>query len=88
MSDEKKWILAWNEGSAAWIEPVDEKIMKYGYEGESTYDPKKAARYTRQEVEVVMSIMHRNKLGCYAYTIDGFACENKQIIKIMNKKKK
>lgn len=88
MSDEKEWILAWNEGSAAWIEPIDEKTMKDGYDGESTWNPKKAARYTRQEVEVVMNIMHRNKLSCYAYTIDGFACANGQVTKVVNKKKK
>lgn len=88
MSDEKKWILAWNEGSAAWVEPVDEKTMEDGYDRESTWDPKKAARYTRQEVEVVMNIMHRNKLGCYPYTIDGFACANGKITKLVNRKNK
>lgn len=75
MSDDKIWILTWNEGSAAWVDPVDQKIMSEGYCGASTWDGLEATRYTRQQVEVVMNAMKHNGHGCYAYTLDGFACE-------------
>lgn len=77
MSDEKNWILTWNEGAAAWAEPVDEKVMSEGYSGEYTWDSSKAACYTRQQVEIVMNLMQHNGHGCYAYTLDGFDCDKR-----------